>query len=215
MSKTTDCSKTKEKLLRHAAEVFLEHGYRNTTVRTIAERAGVNAALINYHYGDKETLYLEVVRFWAQDAFQNYPFDFLDDPGADPAEKVKCFIYHTLVCLFGPEGKGTGFGRLLAHEAAISPSDVVHEIVSETIDRPTKALTKAVAQISGVEDAAKLRIYTACIVGQTVYFYLSRNLTNELLDVPLISCDEDLRELSDTIYTFSMASLRHLGAEQL
>lgn len=210
MSRTTDYNHTKEKILLHAADIFLEYGYDNTTVRMIAQKAGVNAALINYHFGDKETLYLEVVRFWAKDAFQNFPLDLLDDPNTNPEDKIKTFIYHTLVCLFGPEGKGTGFGRLLVHEAAVSPSTVVQNIVSETIGRPTKALTAAVAQISGIDDPEKLQIYTACIVGQTVYFYLSRNLTKELLSIPQIKCDDDMRKLSDQLYTFAMAALPRL-----
>ena len=214
MSKTTDDNHTKEKLLLHAADVFLEYGYENTTVRMIAQKAGVNAALINYHYGDKETLYLEVVRYWAKDAFQNFPLRFLDDPDADPAEKIRAFIYHALVCLFGPDGRGTGFGRLLVHEAAISPSAVVQDIVSETIGPPTKAVTAAIAQITGISDVKKLQVYTACIVGQTVYFYLSRNLTKELLNISAISDSQDIQVLSDELYTFSMAALRYLKEQK-
>ena len=210
MSKTTDHNHTKGKLLLHAADVFLEHGYDNTTVRMIAQKAGVNAALINYHYGDKETLYLEVMRYWAEDAFQNFPLEFLDDPNADPAEKIRMFIFHTLVCLFGPEGKGTGFGRLLVQEAAVSPSSLVKEIVSETIGPPTKALAAAVAQITGINDLEKLKIYTACIVGQTVYFYLSRHLTKELLNIASIGDSQDIKTLSSEIYAFTMASLTYL-----
>lgn len=209
MSKTSS-NPTKEKILHCAAEVFLRHGFENTTVRMIAEQAEVNLALINYHYGDKATLYLEVVRYWARDAFQNYPLNLLDDPDIKPKDKIKAFIYHTLVCLFGPEGKGTGFGRLLIQEAIVNPSDVVHDIVLETISRPTEALSVAVAQVTGIRDARRLHIYTACIVGQTVYFYLSRHLTAELFEVTAINCDEDIRELSDAIFQFSMASLNHL-----
>ena len=201
-------SETKLKLLSRAAEIFLERGYKETTIRMIADSAGVNSALINYHFGDKETLYLQVVRYWAEDAFQAFPLDFLDDPTADPAEKVRSFIYHTLICLFGQDAKGTGFGRLLAHEAVISPSEMVHEIVSETIGPPTQALALAVEQITGVRDPELLRTYTACIVGQTVYFYLSRNLTGELLGVPNLQDEEDIRRLSEIIYRFSMAALR-------
>ena len=214
MSKTTNANPTKEKILLYAADIFLEHGYRDTTVRMIAEKAGINSALINYHYGNKETLYLDVVRYWAEDAFREYPFDLLDDPAVAPEEKVRRFIYHTLICLFGPDGNGTGFGRLLAHEAAISPSDVVHEIVSETIGRPTQALSHAVEQITGIHAPEILRIYTACIVGQTVYFYLSRNLTYELLDVPLIHGARDIQELSEMISAFSMAALKNLQQEK-
>ncbi len=63
MAKTKSLAGTKETILVNAAEIFLEHGYHDTTVRMIAQKAGVNQALINYHFGDKEALYLEVIRF--------------------------------------------------------------------------------------------------------------------------------------------------------
>ena len=64
---------TKQKILAKAAAVFRDHGYAGTSIRMISSRAKVNSALINYYFGDKKTLYLEVVRFWAQDAFRGFP----------------------------------------------------------------------------------------------------------------------------------------------
>ena len=203
-------SGTREKILAQATEVFLERGYRSATIRMIAGRAKVNSALINYYFGDKKNLYLQVIRFWAQDAFREFPLDFLDDPGAPPEEKVRSFIHHTLMCLFGPEGRGTGFGRLMEYEAGIAPSDAVHEIVSETIGRPTRALSGAIAQITGVRDAESLRIYTACVVGQTVCFYLSRSLYQALLGGLTPGSREEIDALSSRAGDFALASLRGL-----
>jgi len=50
-------------------------------------------------------MYLEVIRLWAREAFQDSPFDTLKDEATAPQEKVRLFISHTLLCLFGPEGK--------------------------------------------------------------------------------------------------------------
>ena len=52
--------KTKEKILMVAALLFSENGFEGTSVRTICAKAGVNLALVNYHFGTKEQLYLEV-----------------------------------------------------------------------------------------------------------------------------------------------------------
>ncbi len=78
-------------------------------------------------------MYLEVIRLWAREAFQDSPFDTLKDEATAPQEKVRLFISHTLLCLFGPEGKEPGLGLLLAHEASLHPSDVISEIVSEAV----------------------------------------------------------------------------------
>lgn len=48
---------TKEKLLAHAIEIFSLKGFDGTTVKDLAEAAGVNVSLISYHFGGKEALY--------------------------------------------------------------------------------------------------------------------------------------------------------------
>lgn len=52
-----DASATKAALLRAAQELFTERGYERTTVRDIADRAGVNQALLFRYFGNKEDLF--------------------------------------------------------------------------------------------------------------------------------------------------------------
>jgi AcrR family transcriptional regulator len=52
-----DASATKAALLRAAQELFTERGYERTTVRDIADRAGVNQALLFRYFGSKEELF--------------------------------------------------------------------------------------------------------------------------------------------------------------
>ncbi|MFG2058481.1 TetR family transcriptional regulator [Micromonospora sp. NPDC048930] len=48
---------TKARISAAARELFLEHGYRRTTVRAVAAAAGVDSALISYHFGSKQGLF--------------------------------------------------------------------------------------------------------------------------------------------------------------
>lgn len=48
---------TKARIAEAARELFLAHGYQGTTVRAIAASAGVDSALISYHFGSKQALF--------------------------------------------------------------------------------------------------------------------------------------------------------------
>ncbi|MCW2601596.1 MAG: hypothetical protein JWM02_3425 [Frankiales bacterium] len=52
----------RERLLTAAAALFAERGYERTTTRDLAERAGVDAALIARYFGSKVGLYLAALR---------------------------------------------------------------------------------------------------------------------------------------------------------
>jgi AcrR family transcriptional regulator len=51
-----------EKLLECAKEEFLENGYENASLRTIAARAGSSKGSIYFRFTDKESLYRELVQ---------------------------------------------------------------------------------------------------------------------------------------------------------
>ena len=53
---------TKVKILNTAEALFADQGFASTSIRQIVQEAGVNIASINYHFGSKETLYIEVLR---------------------------------------------------------------------------------------------------------------------------------------------------------
>ena len=52
---------TREALVNAAREVFIEQGFDGATVRAIAAKAGVDAAMVNHWFGGKEGLFGEAV----------------------------------------------------------------------------------------------------------------------------------------------------------
>ncbi len=53
---------SRDALLAAATDEFALHGFAGASVDTIAARAGVNKAMIYYHFKSKERLYLEILR---------------------------------------------------------------------------------------------------------------------------------------------------------
>ena len=56
-----DSAATRDALLAAGAELFAERGYDGVPVTAIAQKARVNKAMINYHFGGKRKLYLAIV----------------------------------------------------------------------------------------------------------------------------------------------------------
>ena len=59
-------AKRRDEILDVAARIFAEKGFREVTVREIAAQAGVNSALVGYHFGNKQELFNEVYRSFAE-----------------------------------------------------------------------------------------------------------------------------------------------------
>ncbi|WP_410672685.1 TetR/AcrR family transcriptional regulator [Amycolatopsis sp. cmx-4-68] len=78
---------TRTALVEAARAVFAENGYDGATVRAIATRAGVDAAMVNHWFGGKEGLFAKAVL--------QLPFDPMelqavlrDGPDADLGERI-------------------------------------------------------------------------------------------------------------------------------
>lgn len=54
---------THSKLIHTAARLFAKNGFAGTSVRQICASAKTNVAAINYHFGDKQGLYLATVEY--------------------------------------------------------------------------------------------------------------------------------------------------------
>ncbi|MFG2929611.1 TetR/AcrR family transcriptional regulator [Streptomyces achromogenes] len=59
-------------LLGTAAEVFAEHGYNATTVRRIADHAGILAGSLYYHFDSKESMLEEILRTFLDELWDGY-----------------------------------------------------------------------------------------------------------------------------------------------
>src|SRR5690606_38214988 len=53
---------TRTLILDTAERMFVVHGYSGVTMRALTAEAGVNLAAVNYHFGSKDALLLEVFR---------------------------------------------------------------------------------------------------------------------------------------------------------
>lgn len=62
----------RRELLDTAAEVFAEQGYNATTVRKIADQAGMLAGSLYYHFDSKESMLEEILRTFLDELWDGY-----------------------------------------------------------------------------------------------------------------------------------------------
>jgi len=82
-------AKTAKSLLAAASDVFATKGYRDATIAEICERAKANIAAVNYHFGDKETLYTEAWRHSFSESVKVHPPDGGVSDAAPPEERLR------------------------------------------------------------------------------------------------------------------------------
>jgi AcrR family transcriptional regulator len=76
----------KRQLLAHAKQLFLTHGYQNTTTEKIAQAAGVTEPVLYRHFESKKALFLEVLQEIRAATVQRW--QSLSTATADPLAKL-------------------------------------------------------------------------------------------------------------------------------
>jgi AcrR family transcriptional regulator len=85
-----DSAATREALFVAAADLFSRHGFDGVTVDDIARAAGVNRAMLYYHFADKLALYRDIVCRML-DAAGARVTAIVDEP-LSPVEKLERFV---------------------------------------------------------------------------------------------------------------------------
>jgi AcrR family transcriptional regulator len=158
-SKTTSTSDTPKLLLDAAEALIAVHGVSGTSLREITEAAGVNLALVKYHFGSKDGL-VEAMLRRRMDPINVARLSLLDElekripKGVLPLEEVLGALIRPVVeqCLgSGKEGARflRVFGRLFAE-----PSEsmvLMHKQMGPVMKRFDAALDRALPETRGAD----------------------------------------------------------------
>jgi TetR/AcrR family transcriptional regulator, regulator of cefoperazone and chloramphenicol sensitivity len=202
---------TRRQLLEASGEVFAEVGFRDSTVREICRRAGANIAAINYHFGDKETLYLEVLRYAHGKALSKYP-PLMDLPdNAPPEKKLRAFVHSMLQRIFD-KGPTSWHGKLMSREM-IEPTKALDSLVEERMRPMVSQLWKIVAEILDcpVNDE-RVRLCSLSVISQCVFYNHCSPVVARLFPNKLPHDTASIEKLAEHITKFSLAALKHLPA---
>jgi TetR/AcrR family transcriptional regulator, regulator of cefoperazone and chloramphenicol sensitivity len=202
---------TRQALLEAAGAVFAERGFRNTTVRQICRQAGANVAAVNYHFGDKQRLYLEVLRHAHGRALSKYPFDLGTSPSAPAQERLRAYV-RSFLCRIFDSGPTAWMGKLIAMEM-INPSAALESLVQERVRPMAEHLSRIVAELLGPgSDPRRVRLCGFSIVSQCLFYAHCRSVLARLYPEQKLDLEEAER-LADHITRFSLGGLKDCGRQ--
>lgn len=173
---------TRQALVLAGLELFGEYGLKGTTTRLLCEASGANVAAINYHFTNKEGLYLAVAEYISS------RMQFHLRPAAESAMEVAAKKN------FSPSSSRAAFALMIdAFAHLMVESDEVRKwarIVVREQANPTAAfdilyeggmakkqamLAQLIAACTGLDpasDEAKIRVHA--LIGQVLGFAISR-----------------------------------------
>jgi AcrR family transcriptional regulator len=197
-------SGTRQRLLEAAGEVFAEQGFQGATIQEICSRAGANVAAVNYHFRDKEQLYLAVIEYAGLCARESHVID--TPPEASAAERLRAHIESFLLHLLA-EGRPAWHGKLMAREM-FEPTSALDAIVAQHIRENQAQLHAILRDLLGPDcPEASLRKCAFSIVGQCLFYHHCQPVIRRLY--PALPIDGDqVPELAEHIFRFSLAGIR-------
>jgi AcrR family transcriptional regulator len=198
---------TRTKILKAAIKVFSDRGYDRATVRDICQRAGVNVALVNYHFGDKMELYLAVVRFAVDADAKMELINHALEQNADPCDALRQVIHAVLERLSTTREQ---FGlqlRFVLKEMA-NPTPALAGVVEGSLRPLYDRLRTLVGQILNLPPGHdRTRLCTHSIMGQVAHYSHAQPVLCQLW--PKMKMSPKQREMVAThIADFSLAYLR-------
>lgn len=163
---------TREQILDVTLDAIQTEGLQSLTIRRIAERAGVNVAAVNYHFGSKEALFDEVVGLLTSDLRDT--FAALGEADTPPRERLQRFLDgFSAALLQHPEVYRQALGADLADVNAH------RRYVSFLRAEGIHALKALVRELTGEADERRLSLRVLQAIGGLIYPLLVASLLEQ------------------------------------
>jgi AcrR family transcriptional regulator len=205
-----------KRLLDAAEELFCERGFQGTTIRDLASRAGCNIASVNYYFGGKDKLYLEV---WHRHLLllRQTRLAAIDKVMSESNGEAKLEdLLRSFACAFlGPlmdQTRGPRLIKLMVREMLeqqLPPDMFVEEIIVPTLN----AMRQALARICPRLESAQAQLIVYSVVAQLVQLVRVKTMfeQTENPEFPKV----DLAEAVDHVVRFSAAGIRAYAREEI
>jgi AcrR family transcriptional regulator len=201
--------KTRQRLLEAAGEIFAEQGFRKATVRDICARAGANVASVKYHFGDKEKLYSEILRFAHGCAIEKYPPSLGLPADAPPEKRLYTFVLSFLQRLLD-EGRPAWHAKIMSREMA-EPTVAMDMLVEEQVKPHFGFVRQVVVELLGPKAPEEtVRLCAQSVVGQCLFYHFGRPVAERLFPHRTFGM-KDAPRIAEHITRLTLAGIRDIA----
>lgn len=198
---------TRTRLLTTASRIFAEKGFQEATVAEICKQAETNIASVNYHFRDKENLYLEAWRYAFHFDLAAHPADGGVPEDAPPAERLAGRIRSLMGRI---DDENSHFFAIINKEMA-QPTQLLPEILAKEINPQRQAMIAVIKELLGAgANESDVQHCHASIVGQCFHFAKMKHmLANRHLPLESVKM-LDAASYTEHVIQFSLAGIASL-----
>lgn len=172
-------------IIETAERLFSDNGFEGTSVRDIAQDAGVNIAMISYYFGSKEKL-LEAIFLYRINYTRLTLLSLLESNHHTPLQKIEKLIDSYLDKMMGNQC----FYRLMNQQQIIHEIHNISDLVYESKSKNTELVKKIVqeGQKSGeFKKNVDVAMLMTTLIGTSTHFIISKDFYrryNNMKDMP-------------------------------
>lgn len=189
---------TRDKILNAAEDIFLEKGKDGASMRMIADKAGVNKAMLFYYFTNKDLLYKEVLKSNFYQMLTKLGNIIISE--GEPSHKIEAFVDAYLI-FFKEHPK---LPKLMLREIAAG-GETVKQMVHELKQMIPFHLPNTIIEFveTGIEDQQfrdvdpKQTIIS--IAGMSLIYFLGKPLIEAILDLEDIDEQEFIEQRKESI----------------
>jgi AcrR family transcriptional regulator len=166
-------------LLKAARDLLAERGLPRVTVREVAERAGVQPALVSYYFGGKDGLLRAVVTEVAAEVRERLLEAAASEGSAE--DRIRALIEAVVEAIVNEPY----VPRLLIEQVLFADDEVIDEF-ADLLARPHLELIRSVLEAgraAGTLRQIEPMFFMPAAVGASVFFFLNAPMVQRLHDV--------------------------------
>lgn len=197
--------KTRQRLLITASRIFAEKGYQDATIAEICEQAETNIASVNYHFGDKENLYLEAWRYAFQQDLKAHPSDGGVDKNTPAEHRLKGRIQSLIARIADPDSYFFAIVfKEMAHQTCL-----LEKIMEQEINPEREAMNKLIRELLGKNASEKqVQFCHASIIGQCFHLLKVKHIKLNPETRQYVLDMKDASAFAEHVVSFSLAGIQ-------